>query len=123
MTHLGSGLSAHLDGELGEVERIEVERHLAGCLRCQDDLVSLERVRDLVRSLPVAVPPRDRFTPRRVRWAWAAAASLAAGLLAVSLVVAPGESDATFDLDTLNEQHTARLVADPGIATLRGSGP
>jgi len=37
-------------------------------------------------------------------------------------VFAPGESESTFDLDALRDQHTARLVVDPGISTVRG-GP
>jgi hypothetical protein len=40
-------------------------------------------------------------------------------VLVVGLAVGPGEPGPSVDLDTLAERHTARVVFEPGISTLR----
>ncbi len=56
-------LSAFLDGELSEGERIALERHLQGCAACQRSLAELRQVRALLRALPVPALPRAFTLP------------------------------------------------------------
>src|SRR5258708_34162490 len=56
-------LSAFLDGELSEGERIALERHLQGCAACQRSLAELRQVRALLRTLPVPALPRSFTLP------------------------------------------------------------
>jgi negative regulator of sigma E activity len=56
-------LSAFLDGELSEGERIALERHLQGCAACQHALAELRQVRALLRALPVPALPRAFTLP------------------------------------------------------------
>lgn len=76
-------LSAYLDGQLSDVERATLEKHLDECSRCRRELDELEATVALLHALPVPRPPRS-FTldpatvaPRRrllpsLRWAAAA---------------------------------------------------
>lgn len=50
-------LSAHLEHDLGEAERAELETHLAACPDCAADLADLRRAVDLLRRLPDPEPP------------------------------------------------------------------
>lgn len=43
-------------GELGTAERAEVERHVAGCAACGDELAAIQRTRAAARTLPDPVP-------------------------------------------------------------------
>ena len=128
MSHLGDLLSALLDGELGGAERRDAEHHLAGCEGCRLELALVESARGALRGLPsLELPPGlVPAPPRRRRWmpapAWITATAVAVAL-AVGLVVGPGEPGAAFEMGTLSEQHTARVVGDPGIATFRGDRP
>lgn len=122
MTHLGDAISAYLDGEMDAIERDRADTHLADCARCSEDLATIAAVRERVRTLPVLEPGRRRTVAPRRPWTLAAA-SVAAVALAAGLVLAGGEAPATFDLGTLNDQHTARVVGDPGVSTLRGNAP
>ena len=122
MTHLGDLLSAYLDGEVTPEERSRAEDHLAACASCSRDLADVTAGRDAVRALPmleapVAARPARRFIRPSLAWA---ASGVAAAALAVGLAIAPGDEGPTIDLDTLRDQHTARLVVDPGISTVRG---
>jgi len=128
MTHPGDLLSAYLDGELGPGERSEVDTHLAACASCRAELDGTATARTALRSLPVLEPPAhllpepaEPAARRGLRWrlAWATAAVVA--VLAGIGLVTGGDAGPVFDLDTLSERHTARLVVDPGISTLRGS--
>ncbi|MEE9297779.1 MAG: zf-HC2 domain-containing protein [Acidimicrobiia bacterium] len=122
MTHPRELLSAHLDGELTADEGSRVDLHLATCADCTHELRALASVRTALRSLPELEPPTPLMAARSwslVRWGGGAAAA-AAVALAVVLAVAPGDRPAVLDLDTMAEQHTARLVVDPGISTIRG---
>lgn len=52
MSHVSDGsLHAYLDGEAGERERAEVERHLASCVTCRERLEEAETVRDRASEL------------------------------------------------------------------------
>lgn len=51
-----TSLSAYLDGELGEREHQEVERHLIGCMACGAERDRLGALIDALHSLPGAVP-------------------------------------------------------------------
>lgn len=122
MSHPGDLLSAYLDGEASPLDRRLVIEHLEGCSSCRDGLQALEEARDAVRSLPLLEPPRLGRSPARVRRpsvAWALS-GVAAAVIALGLAFVPNEPEAAFDFDTLRDQHTARLVVDPGISTLRG---
>ena len=122
MTHLGDLLSAHLDGEATSEERGVIDAHLAGCATCRDELVAISLARDAVRALPMLADPVAAKPVRRLfrpALAWAVS-GVAAAALALGLVIAPGDEAATIDLGTLGDQHTARVVVDPGISTVRG---
>ena len=101
MTHPDELLSAHLDGELDEVERRRVGRHLAECDRCRTELEDLARARAAVRSLPLLELPLDvaelagipaPAIPLRRRpgaWIGAAAAAAVAAFITVAAIIAP----------------------------------
>ncbi|MCH7584654.1 MAG: zf-HC2 domain-containing protein [Acidobacteria bacterium] len=120
MTHPIDILSALLDDELSPEEHSTVTSHLEGCAACSADLAGLARVRSWVRALPEQEPPVPLVPALRrpPRWIWAAA-SAAAAVLAIGLVVSPARPE-VFDLDTLAGQHTARVVVAPGISSIRG---
>lgn len=121
MTHLRDLLSAHLDGEATPEERRRVQSHLDECSTCRDELATVDAARDAVRALPMVEPPKAVGRVRRMAGpalAWAVS-GIAAAVLALGLVIAPGDEGATIDLDTLRDQHTARVVVDPGISTVR----
>jgi anti-sigma factor RsiW len=128
MNHPHDLLSAYLDGELAPVDRVGVTGHLADCADCRGELDGLAGTRSAVRGLPVLqlpdgvipAPEPIRLARRRGRVvAWAASAA-AVGVVTVG-VLAGGSSPApAFDLDALVERHTARVVVDPGISTVRG---
>ena len=74
-------LSAYLEGELGVAPRRVVEDHVRQCVRCQGELVLLQRTIALLRGLDeVEVPPslsaaiQAGIRPRRGRW-WREVAS------------------------------------------------
>ena len=51
-------LSALLDGDLPEPERLRAERHLAACAECRSERDGLRRTVELLRGLPpIEVPP------------------------------------------------------------------
>lgn len=59
-------LSEHLDGLLAAPQQQELERHLAGCRQCREELALLRRSLQLVRSLPqVEAPEELRYRLRR----------------------------------------------------------
>ena len=127
MTHPGNLLSAYLDDELEAATRAAVGEHLEACRRCHEELASVSAARLALRGLPVLEPPailvpghRPRTIPRFARpvWAWAAAV-MAALALAAGLVVGPGAAADAVDLGTLADRHTARVVVEPGISTVR----
>ena len=121
-------LSAYLDGRVEGPAQARLERSLAECGVCREELASLRATVALVRQLPLeapgrsfvmAAPPRQPAHPRpsplarASMWAYAGAASLAAILLTVLVsadatgVLAPGQPTGTGDsavvLDTAEE--------------------
>jgi anti-sigma factor RsiW len=126
VSHPDELLSAYLDGEITASERGAVTQHLADCPPCRRELDGLAAVRRSVRGLPVldlppGITPEPARRPRRRVPAPAWAASLAAVAALVIGVLAAGSSpEPAFDLNTLVDRHTARVVVDPGISTVRG---
>lgn len=101
MTHPEELLSAHLDGELSELERRRVASHLADCDRCRAEIAELSRARAAVRALPyLELPARvadvaglpAESTPVRRRpatWVGAAAAVAVAVFITAAAINAP----------------------------------
>lgn len=56
-------LSAYLDGRLAERERRRVERHLAECEVCREDLATLRETVTLLRQVPSMPLPRSFTLP------------------------------------------------------------
>jgi len=92
--HAADRLSAYLDGELPEADRLAVEAHLRGCPECARHLEELRAVDAAARALEVEAPPGyfdslparvgRRLSARRrtpPAWVWAAAAVLALAAL------------------------------------------
>jgi anti-sigma factor RsiW len=119
-------ISAHLDGELDPVAEARVAAHLESCPACAAELEDVAAARQSIRSLPEppgaagALAGARRGSRGVRRWAVAVTAAAATAALAGAVALGPGVADAPFDLDALVEQHTARVVLDPGISTLRG---
>lgn len=104
-------LSAYLDGDLAAGERALLERHLAGCAQCRDELAGLERVRAWLAADTVAAADEPSpselaaiqariagevvpLRPRPVSWRWVipagiAAAAVVAGVMATRPDAAP----------------------------------
>jgi anti-sigma factor RsiW len=134
VSHPGDLLSALLDGELSPGERSTVAVHLAQCARCRSELEEISAARGSLRGLPLLSPPPGLLPEpapvpavaapspwRRLRWALASAAAALA--LVAGLAAAADDPPAVLDPERLADLHTARMVADPGIVTLRGEGP
>ncbi len=125
MSHLADLLSALLDGELDAAGRRTAGAHLADCEPCRLELARVGSARAVLRGLPVLEAPPGMIPVARRRFpspAWASAIAIAVALV-VGLVIGPGASDTAVPLDTLGDQHNARVVGDPGIATFRGDQP
>jgi len=57
-------LSCYIDGRLSREEREELERHLAACERCREELQSLRWTVGLLHALPMVRVPRSFAIPR-----------------------------------------------------------
>jgi hypothetical protein len=104
LSHPRAELSAYLDSQLDPAARARVERHLARCAACRQELETLRQTVALVRQLPSAEPPRSfALQPSMVRGArsttggastgrpWSAfRPALAAALAAILVIVAAG---------------------------------
>ena len=109
-------LSAYLDGRIEGPAQARLERSLADCAICNEELASLRATVALIRQLPVeaparsfvmAAPPRQPARPRpsplarASMWAYAGAASVAAVVLTVLVsadatgILAPGQPTGT----------------------------
>lgn len=124
MTHPSELISAYLDGELTSRERGELAQHISTCGRCAAELEGLQRVRALVRSLPVLELPDDIFgfpnegtvvVPlHRNRGMWVgAAAAVVALVIAIAALVTPPASSIT--IDDLSSRFGARVSLDPAF--------
>ncbi|MGB8646689.1 MAG: zf-HC2 domain-containing protein [Anaerolineae bacterium] len=96
--YVESRLSAYIDGQLPEDERIQVRKHLGECSQCQASLDSLGWTIKLVKQLPVPALPRQFTLPVPetspapaatgwLRWGLAAASGLAVLVLAVFISI------------------------------------
>jgi anti-sigma factor RsiW len=65
VSHLGSRLSALVDGELGGAERDRAYAHLAGCERCRAEAAELRALKKKLRGL-VTGPPAEAEMTRRL---------------------------------------------------------
>ena len=117
-------LSAYLDGRVEGPALARLERSLADCAICNEELASLRATVALIRQLPEEAPARSFVMPappryparprpsplaRASTWAYAGAASVAAVVLTVLVsadatgILAPGQpigtGDSTFALD------------------------
>ena len=100
MIHPDELLSAHLDGELDDVERRRVADHVAECDRCRREMSELAEARALVRSLPLlelplgltetlGAAPKSTVGRRAAAWIGAAAAVAAAAFITAAAITAP----------------------------------
>lgn len=65
--HVHEQLSAYIDNMLGATEGERVRLHLEVCSDCRGDYVELRAAQSILRSMPVAVPPRAfTLTPEMV---------------------------------------------------------
>lgn len=118
-------LDAYFDGELGELDRVRVERHLTHCAACAETLAALELLRDDLRFAhpPETCPPEVTATVLAFAQRDAAAGTprptlreRLAGLLA-GLVPTPSWRPA------LAGAAAALILAVPLWFTLRGPRP
>jgi anti-sigma factor RsiW len=111
---IGALLDGYHDGELGSIERWRVQRHLAGCEACRDELASLGALGGLVRTavgrapepdlwdaieqrLPSRRPERERLgvqrrAPSRRRWVAPLRVGAAAAACAAVFLVTTSDS-------------------------------
>jgi anti-sigma factor RsiW len=110
---IGALLDGYHDGELGSVERWRVQRHLASCAACRDELASLAHLGGLVRTavgrtpeadlwdkiaqrLPSRRPERERLgtqrAPSRRRWLRPLGASAVAAACAAAFLITTSDS-------------------------------
>jgi anti-sigma factor RsiW len=98
-------LVAAIDGELTPGRRLALDRHLAGCVACRDELAATERMLAAVDARPSEAPVSaalEQATLRRVRlaaaaeaerperarwWRWLSLPALAAATAVVALAV------------------------------------
>jgi hypothetical protein len=91
-------ISASLTGDLTDVERAELHRHLAGCARCREQLATMTADRQLLAGLRRESAPRDLGarvrtgvpSSRAARPGWWRPSSLLAGALSIVAVGALG---------------------------------
>ncbi|MBI4669647.1 MAG: zf-HC2 domain-containing protein [Elusimicrobia bacterium] len=102
MTHIDELLSPYLDGELGAVEKEQVERHIAECDECRRRLEELKGVTQMVKNHAPKWEPPVGFFQRALRkiheegkapdqaakpvWVWPSAALALTGILAMVVV-------------------------------------
>lgn len=126
--HLGSAMSAYLDGELPTQEVADLSRHLAGCVECRRELQELDSARIAIRALPRLEPPPlialASAPARRARWrAVAIVAAGAAAVAALTLGIDRSGADESVDLESLASRHAARVSVDAGFAVAPAGVP
>lgn len=122
MTHPSELISAYLDGELNGAERLQLQDHLSGCGKCARELEETQRVRSLVRSLPVIelpiglVPEADPVVlplRRNKGFLVGAAAAVVALVVAAAALFAPQPQAMT--VEDLSSRFGARVSLDPAF--------
>jgi len=83
-------ISLGLDGELSQLERAALERHLDGCARCRDASVEVDAFTRLLREAPLAELERPVVVaaPRRVGARTARRVAVSAALAGVAAAAA-----------------------------------
>jgi Putative zinc-finger len=144
MKHAGEGmLRAYMDGELESAQSADVEQHLNGCARCQDEQITLRehaaRVREGLDRLP-ALPSGDysvtawaAFQKKREDWMeseqnrWSlvrrlslAVAGLGVAAVVLVLTVAPVRAWAESLLAIFRVQRLTILEIDPSALKSNG---
>lgn len=120
--HLGEGISAYLDGELGTSERREAVAHVAGCEVCRQELDDMMMIRARLRSLPMLELPAGlgaataitRPIYRRTRFLVGAAAAAVAVVLAAATLSAP--RDILVSVDDFAQTFGARSSLDTNFS-------
>src|SRR4051812_29978039 len=75
------GASARLDGEVGELEGLRLDAHLASCAECAAFAAAIGGVSRELRRAPLEAAPAAALVPRRRRTRPRLAAVAAAGLV------------------------------------------
>jgi len=116
-------LSAYVDERLTERERARVERHLAVCEACREDLATLRQTVALLRSAPQVRVPRSFALPRSVqdeqaryrRWDAAFVAmrnlTVAASVLLVLLISGDAVLNATVQRLPMSAPRAAQVMS------------
>jgi putative zinc finger protein len=87
VTHPDDLLAEFEDGTLADGERAVLERHLASCARCREQVELARAAKAALASAPDAV---GATKPRRLAWIrWAGAAAAVAAAIAVAVLVLP----------------------------------
>lgn len=118
----GDRLSAFLDDELDDDRAVEVAHHVADCDRCSAELEALRATRTALRRLPdlqapvltgevLARPGVLRTLSRRLRWAGAVAATVAA-LVGVAYLMGD-DGDVVPPVELFLVDHVARTGGGP----------
>jgi Putative zinc-finger len=98
MTHPDDLLAEYEDGALADGERAVLERHLATCARCRDEVALAQRARRALADLPdaeaaptiggTAIQRASEGSKRPVWYRWGAvAAGVAAAIVALALIL------------------------------------
>jgi anti-sigma factor RsiW len=66
MSHLGSRLSALVDGELSGAELDRAHAHLAGCKQCRTEAAELRALKQKLRGLMAGAPAEAAMTKRLI---------------------------------------------------------
>jgi anti-sigma factor RsiW len=66
MSHLGSRLSALVDGELSGAELDRAHAHLAGCEQCRTEAAELRALKQQLRTLMAGAPAEAAMTKRLI---------------------------------------------------------
>jgi anti-sigma factor RsiW len=66
MSHLGSRLSALVDGELSGAELDRAHAHLAGCEQCRTEAAELRALKQKLRGLMAGAPAEAAMTKRLI---------------------------------------------------------
>lgn len=109
MTHLGSRISALVDGQLSVLETERALAHVAGCRRCADDLAAARRARDVLASAVDPVEPAPDLTARLLS-------------LAPEPERRPAPRDPFAGPRTEDLAHAFSLRSSNGLLGLRGQG-
>ena len=126
MKHIGDQLSAFVDSQVEQADRISVDSHLSECADCRHELAAITTARESLRALPMVEPPTGALRlpaevvplrPARRRVLVAAAATVA---LVVGIGVGVnGHQTIPLQLDAVVEQHVARASVDPGLNVMQ----